>query len=197
MSAFLSSLLVAALGHCPAAPAQSRITRFSCKGAILNFERLGDERLALYQDAHGHRIELWCTRRVFDSQFDLRITSEKPEHAGDASQHPLASGRRSTVAGCFFDDGNNEGPIIIRDPNGAYAKVEWITEDLSHDRKYRFSYDFTTARVTITAIVRGCAPVSAVLPPQPSYKRLAALLPHPETEACALGARGNFGPDAP
>ena len=80
---------------------------------------------------------------------------------------------------------------------GAYAKVEWMTEDLSHEKKYRFSYDFATKQVTITATVRGCAPVSKVLAPQPTYKSLAALLPHPETEVCAVGALRNFGPDAP
>ena len=197
MPALMSGSVVAALGYCLAASAQPQMIRLSCKGAILNFERLGDERLAVYQDAHGHRIELWCTRRIFNSQFDLRIAVAEPAHGRDASQHPVASVRLSTVGGCFFDDGNNEGPFIVRDPYGAYAKVEWMTEDLSHEKKYRFSYDFATKQVTITATVRGCAPVSKVLAPQPTYKSLAALLPHPETEVCAVGALRNFGPDAP
>jgi len=173
------------------------MTRLSCKGAILGFTKLGDQRLATYQDDHGHRIELWCTRRIFDSQFDLRVAlGQSPQHSVNR-QISAAPDRLATVGGCFFDNGDNEGPIIVRGPTGAYAKVEWITQDPNHRRQYRFSYDFGTKLVTVTAKVRGCAPVSRVLAPQASYKKLASLLPHPENQSCAASYLGNFNPSAP
>ena len=194
-SALLIGLAAALLTHVPAASAA--ITRFSCKGAILGLQKLGDHRLASYQDGHGHRVELWCTRRIFDSQFDLRIGVGQSARGSDDRRYPAPPARLATVGGCFFDNGENEGPIIIRGPGGAYARLEWITEDPSHRRKYRFSYDFATNLLRVTATVRGCAPVSKVLPPPASYRKLAALLPHPETLACAAGNPGNFNPSAP
>lgn len=176
-------------GFARAASAPAGTTGFSCKGAILAFEHLGDQRLATYQDGHGHRIELWCTRRIFDSQFDLRA-SVGPAR-GDHPQGSAAFDRLATVAGCFFDNGETIGPTIIDDVRGAYAKVEWINEDPSHWRKYRFSYDFGTRLVTVTATVQGCDPITKVLAPQPSYAQLSALLPHPEKGACRANAAGS------
>jgi hypothetical protein len=193
MAALLSGLALTAAGHVPEASAEVT-TRLSCKGSILGFEKRGDERLVSYQDDHGHIIEVWCTRRIFDSQFDLRISKEPPAHDDDGHGDPVAPGRLATVGGCFFDDGDNQGPIIVYDQVGAYAKVEWINMDPYHRRTYRFSYDFSTELITITATVEGCPPASKVLAPQSSYRKLEALLPHPQSAACARGALGNFGP---
>jgi hypothetical protein len=193
MATLVSAMALAAPGHCPAASTQAGITRFSCKGAILGFQKLGHQRLASYQDGHGHHIELWCTRRIFDSQFDLRVAMAKPAPADDGRRDPAAP-PLATIGGCFFDNGENEGPIILSAPGGAYAKVEWITRDPNRWRQYRFSYDFATELLTVTATVRGCTPVSKVLAPQASYRKLAALLPHPESQACATGYTGNVAP---
>ncbi|HUN41939.1 MAG TPA: hypothetical protein VMU81_16765 [Acetobacteraceae bacterium] len=195
--ALLIGLALAGPSRCPTASAAAAITRFSCQGAILGFRKLGNQRLASYQDGHGHRIEIWCTRRIFDSQFDLRIALEQSSHDSDGPHDPPAPERLATVGGCFFDNGENDGPIIVRGPSGAYARVDWITETPSHRRKYHFSYDFTTKLLTVTAMVQGCAPVSKIVAPQASYQKLAALLPHPETQACAASYLGNFNPSAP
>jgi len=196
MAALLSGLATAA-AHGPAAAAAPPLTHLTCEGAILGFQQLGDHRLASYQDAHGHRIELWCTRRVFDSQFDLRVAVAAPAHGGDGRPDPVAPGRLATVGGCFFDNGDNQGPIFVVDPGGGYVTVAWVTQDPADRRKYRFSYDFASKLVTVTATVAGCAPVSKVVAPQPSYRRLAKLLPHPETQSCALPPMGGFNPTAP
>lgn len=195
--AALVSGLAAAFGHCPAALAQTPITRLSCKGAILGFEQLGDHRLATYQDAYGHHIELWCTRRIFDSQFDLRVALNAPVQTAAGKRDAAASDPLATVGGCFFDNGDNDGPIIVNAPGGAYTRVEWTTATPSHRRQYRFSYDFATDKVTITATVRGCPAVSKIVAPQPSYKNLAALLPHPESQPCAQNALGTADQPTP
>ena len=187
----LPVLALALPGVAAAASTKAGTTGFSCKGAILAFEKLGDQRLATYQDNLGHRIELWCTRRIFDSQFDLRAGVRKSARNGRNPQDAVASARLATVGGCFFDNGETVGPIIVSDAAGAYAKVEWINEDPDHWRKYRFSYDFASNEVTVTATVQGCASVTKVLPPQPSYAKLAALLPHPEKDACLGNAAGS------
>lgn len=196
LAAVLSGLVLAAPGRCPAASAQGPITRLSCNGSILRFEKLGDHQLVSYQDKFGHHIELWCTRRIFDSQFDLRVAMAPAPRDNHDSRDP-PSERLATIGGCFFDNGVNEGPTIFTDATGAYTKVEWITEDPSHWRKYRFSYDFITKLITVTSTVQGCAPVTKLLAPQASFKRLAALLPHPEKQACAASSVGHFNPTAP
>jgi len=197
LAAVFSGLLLAAPVRCPAASAQGPTSRLSCNGSILKFEKLGDHRLVSYQDSYGHHIELWCTRRIFDAQFDLRVAMAPAAGKNDDPRDPVPPERLATVGGCFFDNGVNEGPIILTDTNGAYTKVEWVTEDPSHWRKYRFSYDFNTKLVTVTSMVQGCAPVTKRLAPQASYKSLAALLPHPEKDACAAGPVGHFNPAAP
>jgi len=171
--------------------------RLSCKGAILGLQKLGDQRLASYRDGHGHDIELWCTRRVFDSQFDLRVAMVASAGSAQGRQDPAAPTPMRTVGGCFFDNGDNQGPIIAGNPDGSYARVAWITQDPTHRRTYRFNYDFATRQVTITATVSGCAPVTKVVAPQPSYARMADALPHPESQACALGVPGGLNPTAP
>ena len=156
----------------------------------MGFQGLGDHLLETYQDRHGHRIELWCTRRIFDSQFDLRIAVGNAAPAIEAAGDPhiqAPAGPMANVGGCFFDNGENQGPIIDRNPDGGFARVEWITEDPTHRRKYLFRYDFATRQVAITATVTGCAPVLKVVLPQQSYARMNDLLPHPEKDACATG----------
>jgi len=172
------------------------LIELSCRGAILGFNKPGDQRLAVYQDRHGHRLELWCTRRIFDSQFDLRVAMGVPAHTGSGGPNPAEPTPLATIGGCFFDNGDNLGPNITRTADGTFAKVEWITANPNHHRRYRFSYDFATRRVTITATVSGCPAVTLLVPPQPSYRAMNDLLPHPETQACALGAMG-LNPSAP
>lgn len=142
-------------------------TRTECNSAGLAFGALGESRLQTFSDGHGRTVELWCVRRVFGSNFDLRV---------------VEGGRSATVAGCYFAQAQNIGPTLHLAPSGAYTKVEWVNESLTaRGTSYRFSYDFAARAVTITATAACRAPVTLTVPPQPDFQQLERLLP-PDTD---------------
>ena len=141
-------------------------TRTECNSAGMAFGAVGEARLHTYSDSHGRTVELWCVRRVFGSNYDLRV---------------VESGTSATIAGCYFAKAHNFGPTLHLDPSGAYTKVEWVNISLTATgTSYRFSYDFAAREVTITATAPCRPPVTRTVPPQPDFEHLERLLP-PET----------------
>lgn len=181
----LFGLLAGTIAPCLAKQPDVQMPTMPCKSAILTLGPVGDQRLAHYADGHGHRIDLWCTRRVFISRYDLRIATTNGTSAAEDSASPVPA---LTVGGCFFAEGDNQGPFIFRKPDGAFAKVEWINKDPSHRNQYKFSYDFGTRLVTITATTNGCAPLTKIVSPQPSFKKMLDALPDLPGGACASGS---------
>jgi hypothetical protein len=138
-------------------------TRTECNSAGLALGALGETRLQTYSDGQGRTVELWCVRRVFGSNFDLRV---------------IERGQSATVAGCYFAQANNIGPTLHLAPSGAYTKVEWINQSLTaQGTSYRFSYDFAARQVTITATAACRPPATTVLAPQKNFEDLERLLP--------------------
>lgn len=138
-------------------------TRTECNSAGLALSAIGETRLQTYTDTQGRTVELWCVRRVFGSNFDLRV---------------IESGTTATIAGCYFAQATNIGPTLHLAPSGAYTKVEWINQSLTaQGTSYRFSYDFAARAVTITATAACRPPATTVLPPQKNFEDLERLLP--------------------
>ncbi len=141
-------------------------TRTECNSAGLALSAIGETRLQTYSDGQGRTVELWCVRRVFGSNFDLRV---------------IENGRSATIAGCYFAQATNIGPTLHLAPSGAYTKVEWINQSLTaQGTSYRFSYDFAARAVTITATAACRPPVTRTVPPQPDFQHLERLLPPAE-----------------
>lgn len=165
IAAALASLLLpcSAPQAQPATHAPPPGIRTECNSAGLAFGSVGESRLQTYSDGHGRTVELWCIRRVFGSNFDLRV---------------IENGRSATIAGCYFAQAQNIGPTLHLAPSGAYTKVEWVNESLTASgTSYRFSYDFAARQVTVTATAACRPPVTVTLPPQPGYEQLERLLP--------------------
>jgi hypothetical protein len=159
-----------------ALPVAAEAAHFQCRGAILGAGKPGEERLEYFGDGHGHEVELWCVRGIFSAHFDLRI---------GWIEQPSGVRRTRTIAGCFFDDGRNSGPDMVRDTNGAYSRVEWINRSPpSKQTTYRFSYDYSADKVSITVETPCHAPISKIVAPQENIDRLEALLPDPPRGAC-------------
>lgn len=159
----LAALALLLLPCTAAAQAPPPGTRTECNSAGLALSAIGETRLQTYSDGQGRTVELWCVRRVFGSNFDLRV---------------IENGQGATVAGCYFAQANNIGPTLHLAPSGAYTKVEWINQSLTaQGTSYRFSYDFSARQVTITATAACRPPVTTVLAPQKNFEDLERLLP--------------------
>ena len=157
-------------------PAAADTATFQCRGAILDFSKPGQERLEYFDDGHGHAVELWCVKGIFAAHFDLRI---------GWTEQPSGIRRTRTIAGCFFDDGRNSGPDMVRDASGAYSRVEWINRSPpAKQAAYRFTYDNHADKVTITVETPCHAPITKIVAPQENIDRLEALLPDPPSGAC-------------
>lgn len=150
---------------------QQELATLSCRFAGPAFWEIGTELRRHYEDGHGHHVGLWCERNVFGAHWDLRIDGDEPPEA-----------RRSmTIGGCFFNEGESNGPIIQVGEGHQYAKIEWTNQDPSNEHeKYTFAYDYSTGLVTITATIPGSPPATAVVHPQESWDKLKELLPDPE-----------------
>jgi hypothetical protein len=176
-----AGLLLAVLWLCAPrpAPAQEMVpgTTMHCRSAGLAFGKVGRERIEHFDDQHGHDVELWCVRGVLNAHYDLRIGWNDPSAPG---VH-----RSMTIAGCFFNHGHNAGPDLTWDAGGAYSKVEWTNESPPPENvSYRFSYDYASGMVTITASTPCHAPVSKLVAPQEYFEQLDRLLPKPPGGAC-------------
>ena len=158
-------------------PAAAAAAHFECRGAILGAGKPGEERLEYFDDRHGHQVELWCIKGIFAAHFDLRI---------GWTEQMSGVHRSRTIAGCFFDDGRNSGPDMVRDADGAYTRVEWINRSPpSKQTTYRFSYDYSADMVSIAVETPCHAPISKIVAPQDNIDRLEALLPEPPAGACS------------
>ncbi len=167
--------ILALLPLIAATPAKAAVSTFQCEGAILDFGPSGARMLEHFEDGHGHDVELWCVRDLFQAHFDLRIGWHDPANIR----------RQASIAGCFFNDGRNDGPNFSRDPTGAFTAVEWINRSPpSRNVAYRFRYDYATARVTVTVETPCHPPVAKTIPPQPDIDRLEDMLPDPPSGSC-------------
>jgi hypothetical protein len=169
-------ILASLLALIAATPAQADVSTFQCEGAILDFGHSGARMLEHFEDGHGHDVELWCVRGVFQAHFDLRFGWHDPANG---------TRRQMSIAGCFFNDGRNDGPNFSRDPAGAYTAVEWTNQSPpAKNVAYRFHYDVATARITVTVETPCRPPIARVIPPQPDNDSLEDLLPDPPSAAC-------------
>jgi hypothetical protein len=177
----LTSLTVSGSWLCAPPSVLAADTVLHCHSAGLMLDKVGRELVEHFDDRHGRDIELWCVRGIFTAHFDLRI---------GWNDRAIPGGHRSmTIAGCFFNHGNNIGPDLSFDASGAYSKVEWTNEaPPSENVTYRFSYDYGTGMVTITATTPCHAPISKVVTPQENFDQLHDLLPEPPAGACPLKA---------
>lgn len=158
--------------------ASAQVTTSSCQYAGLSAAQWGSERLAVYSDAAGRGVEVWCTRSLFSAHYDIRVVWGE---AGTATDQPPAVVRRvKTVAGCYFIHGDNEGPVIAEDAAHDFTRVTW-TNWYGNDKRYAylFSFDWTTRKLTITATVPGKPPVLRVVDPPDNFAALHMLLPEP------------------
>jgi hypothetical protein len=175
------ALMVFALAL-PSARAQvsqtPQVSQTHCRSAALKFGAVGSELIERFDDGHGHDVELWCVRTVFTAHFDLRIGWDEQTPSGLIH-------RSATIAGCFFNHGRNSGPDLVRDNQGAWSKVEWTNIGPPDDNAtYRFSYDYHSGMVTVTAATACHGPVTRLLEPQANFERLNDLLPDPPEGAC-------------
>lgn len=182
------SLIAAAVGICAPSVAVAADIQTHCHSAGLALGAVGSERLQHYDDGHGHEIELWCVKGVFNAHYDLRIGWNERTPAPDGTVGVVH--RFRTIAGCFFNHGHNTGPDISSDAGGAFSQVVWTNESPSEGVTYRFSYDYAVGRVTVTVATPCHAPVSKVVDPQDSFGQLDDLLPDPPGGACSSTASG-------
>ena len=159
--------------------ASAQVTLPVCGYAGLMVRDWGAERVRSYVDPAGRSVEVWCIRSLFTAHYVVRIGWNDREHAGAAAGQPTAVVRQvRTMAGCYFTHGDNEGPDISEDSAHAFTKVTWTNQD-AHNRAtaFRFSYDWTTGKLTITATAPGLAPVVRIVDPPDTYEALHKLLP--------------------
>lgn len=148
-----------------------------CRSAGLSFGDVGRTILQHYDDGHGHQVELWCVKGVFNAHYDLRIVE---------ADRLVPGGRRSkTIAGCFFNYGTNRGPDLSYDGTGAFSAISWSNEAPPPERvAYRFNYEYRTGMVTISAETP-CHPPSIVrVAPQDSFEKMEDLLPPAPSGVC-------------
>ena len=142
-------------------------TRTECNHAGLALAEIGATRQHVYTDGHGHTVELWCIRRVFTSNYDLRF---------------IQNGQSATIAGCYFNQAQNTGPTLHLAPSGAYTSVEWLNASLTaHGTSHRFTYEIATNQITITTTATCRPPITTVVTPQDNFEKLERLLP-PNTD---------------
>jgi hypothetical protein len=176
LAATLPILLMTALWLCACAGPSSvdqgeqQLSALPCSLAAPAFWETGSQLRRSYGDGQGHHVELWCDRNLFSSHWDLRIDGGEPPEV-----------RRSmTIGGCFFNEGESNGPIIYEGERHQYARIEWTNQDPANEHeKYKFVYDYSTGLVTITATEPGAPPAMAMVHPQESWEKLKDLLPDP------------------
>ncbi len=174
------SLLIAALLLCACAntsstldPPQPDLARVPCESVLPAVWDQGAELRQYHTDHHGRDVEVWCYRGVFRSHWDVRVGWDELEQ--QRSVHHTA-----TIGGCFFDNGQSVGPWILEDADHRYTRIEWTNQDPANEhKKYRFSYDFSTGKETITGIIPGSPPITKVVAAQPTWDQLKAQLPFP------------------
>lgn len=138
-------------------------TRTECNHAGLALSEIGETRQHTYTDGHGHTVELWCIRRIFTSNYDLRF---------------IRNGHSATIAGCYFNKAQNLGPTLHLAPSGAYTRVEWLNQSLTaRGTSHHFAYEIATNQITITTTATCRPPITTVLPPQADFEKLERLLP--------------------
>lgn len=170
--------LCACTGPMTAEQRQEQLATLSCRFAGPAFWEIGSELRRHYEDGHGHHVELWCERNVFGAHWDLRIDGGEPPEAH----------RSMTIGGCFFNQGESNGPIIQEGAGRQYTKIEWTNQDPGNEHeKYSFAYDYSTGLVTITATVPGFPPATTVVHPQETWEKMKDLLPDPERSGAASG----------
>ena len=151
-----------------------------CTPVAVAFWRRGSELRQYYSDNHGHDVELWCHRGIFNAHWDLRVGGDQlADNYGVVPAELLPTIHRSvTIGGCFFDNGESFGPIIYEGPDHQYIKVGWTNWDPANEHeKYEFAYDYGTGLVTVVATTPGSPPVMTVVRPQESWEQLQDLLP--------------------
>lgn len=189
---YLTSLICVALLLILAAPhaveAQQQIPA-DCGNARWKLWKLGGERLEYYEDAWGRDVEVWCIRGVLNAHFDIRISwTVREDDRGIADGRPPNYYKVvKTVGGCYFNRGDNGGPDIVKGADKTFRTVEWTNIDPASKKVYKFSYDWSTGKLTITTTKPGGGPpnVQVVDPPE-SYEDLAKLLPDPVIRNCTL-----------
>ncbi len=147
-------------------------THTECNHAGLALSEIGATRQHVYTDGHGHTVELWCIRRVFTANYDLRF---------------IRNNQSATIAGCYFNKAQNLGPTLHLAPSGAYTSVEWLNQSLtSTGTSHHFAYNIATNQITVTTTATCRPPVITVLPPHADFEKLERLLP-PRTDCPAEG----------
>ena len=150
-----------------------------------------DSLIESFVDAKGNDVEVWCVRNVnFFSQeayYELRISY--PVFTSGIIRH--------TAGGCYFDGGQNLGPILNGDKPGIndLQNVTWVNIDPKHPgTNYTFTYDWKTGNVTIIKFKNGTNfPPILYHPPSAldmelgkEYKHLGEAIADPAANHCTL-----------
>ena len=155
-------------------PSQPEVAALPCHNVQAAVWEQGTELRQYFTDHHGHDVEVWCYRGVFRAHWDVRVGWEE-RNVQQAAVHHSA-----TIGGCFFEDGQSTGPFIEQGANHEFTKIEWTNQDPAHaHKKYRFSYDFGTRQLTITAAAPGTPPVTKIIAAQATWDDLEKALPLP------------------
>ena len=178
VSLLMTALLVGACANTastldPAQPPQQEVAALPCHNVQAAVWEQGTELRQYFDDHQGHNVEVWCYRGVFRAHWDVRVGWDEAQ--GQRPVHHVA-----TIGGCFFEDGQSVGPSIAEGANHAFTRVEWTNQDPAHaHKKYKFSYEFGTSKLTITAVAPGAPPVTKIVAAPASWDDLKAALPIP------------------
>ena len=181
LAAAVSLLMTAPLCACadapstlgPAQPPQQQVAALPCHNVQAAVWEQGTELRQYFSDHHGHNVEVWCYRGMFRAHWDVRVGWDEPQ-----GQRPVH--HSATIGGCFFEDGQSVGPFIEQGVDHEFTRVEWTNQDPAHEHKrYKFSYDFGSGMLTITAAAPGAPPVTKIVAAQATWDDLKKALPIP------------------